>query len=81
MNTVEIMIEFFGWCSIINIGILFVSALIILVFRESILRIHGKMYHLDDEILLKIYLQYLALYKILIIIFSIVPYFALKLLN
>ena len=74
------MIEFFGWCSIINIGILFLSALMVIVFRETLLRIHSKMYNLDDEILLKIYIQYLALYKILIIIFSIVPYFALKIL-
>ena len=80
MITVEIMIEFFGWCSIINIGILFLSALMVIVFRETLLRIHSKMYNLDDEILLKIYIQYLALYKILIIIFSIVPYFALKIL-
>jgi hypothetical protein len=80
MNTVEIMIEFFGWCSIINIGILFLSALTVIVFREPVLRIHRKVYHVEDEVLLKIYLQYLALYKILIIIFSIVPYFALKLL-
>ncbi len=80
MNTIEAMTEFFGWCCVINIGILSLSAIIVTVFRKTLLKIHNKMYQLDDKILLKIYIQYLALYKILIITFSIVPYFALKLL-
>ncbi len=81
MNNIEIITEFFGWCSVINMGMLFFSALLVVVFREWLLGIHSKMYKIDSETLSKMYIYYLALYKILIIVFCIVPYFALNLLG
>jgi len=81
MNTIETMTEFFGWCSLINIVVLFLSSILIIGLRRTALRIHGKMFNLDEETLSKAYLQYLAQYKIATIVFSIVPYIALKIMG
>jgi len=81
MNTIEAMREFFGWCSVINIGVLMLSSVLVIAIRGSALRIHGKMFDLDEKSLSQAYLQYLAQYKIATIVFSIVPYFALKLMG
>jgi hypothetical protein len=81
MNTIEAMREFFGWCSVINISVLFLSSVLVIAIRGTALRIHGKMFNLDEQSLSKAYLQYLAQYKIATMVFSIVPYFALRLMG
>ena len=81
MMMMEEMIEFLGWCSILNIGLLFVSAGFVIVFRESAVRIHAKLFAMEAEELQRIYFRYLAWYKIAVLIFNIVPYVALKIMN
>ena len=78
MITIETITEFLGWCSIINIGMLLLSAVFILLFKNTVIKIHAKMFDLDKVYLNQTYFKYLAQYKILIIVFNIVPYFALK---
>lgn len=51
MNTIEVIREFFGWCSIINIGLLALSAILIIPLRKTVCRIHGKMFDLDERYL------------------------------
>lgn len=81
MPTIETLQVFFGWCSVINIGILLFSSVVVVTIRETAVRIHGRMFNLDEQALSKAYFYYLAHYKIAIIVFCIVPYFALKLMG
>lgn len=78
MNSLEIIREFLGWCSIINSGLLIFSSILIIALRGITARIHGKMFNVDENFLSKAYFQYLGHYKIAIIVLNIVPYFALK---
>ncbi len=81
MNSLDTMITFFGWCSIINIGLLIFTAVLIIFLKTTILMIHAKIFHLkEDEISIE-YFRYLAQYKILVIVFNIVPYFALLIMS
>ncbi|RLA78296.1 MAG: hypothetical protein DRG78_15495 [Epsilonproteobacteria bacterium] len=81
MLTIEIITEFLGWCSVINIVILALSAIFIIVFNDTTIKIHSKLFNLDKIYLQQSYFKYLAQYKIIIIIFNIVPYFALKIIG
>jgi len=81
MNTIEAMREFFGWCSVINIGLLMLSSILIIAIRGIASRIHSKMFDLDESDVRRAYFQYLGQYKIAIIVFNIVPYFALKVMG
>ena len=81
MNTIEAMREFFGWCSVINIGILILAMIKLVLFRGLISSIHAKMFNLDESDLSRAYLQFLAQYKIAILVFSIIPYFALRIMS
>ncbi|MCK4917087.1 MAG: hypothetical protein KAS51_02590 [Candidatus Omnitrophica bacterium] len=81
MNTIEIVREFLGWCSVINIGLLMFSAILIIRIRKSAASLHGKMFNLDENYVSQAYFQYLGQYKIAIIVFNIVPYLALKLMG
>ncbi len=77
---IETIRTFFGWCAVINIGVLMFSVILIVLIRGTASRIHGKMFNLDEKFLSQAYFQYLEQYKIAVIILNIVPYFALKIM-
>ena len=60
--------------------LLVVSSITVIAARQSISRIHGRMFGLEPADLSRAYFQYLAQYKIAIIVFSLTPYIALKLM-
>ncbi len=78
MNSIEALTQFFGWCSVINFGILILATTGLFVFRSSILKIHTKLLGLTEKELLLLYAQYLSQYKIAIFVLNVAPYFALK---
>jgi hypothetical protein len=81
MDSIEALKEFLGWCSVINIGILLFSTVLIILIRTSISNIHSKMFGLGREDVLRAYFQYLGHYKIVIIVLNIVPYIALVIMT
>ncbi len=81
MITIETMTEFFGWCTVINIGLLTMSTILIIGIRGTAIRLHGKMFDLDEKSLSLTYFQYLGQLKVATLVFSLVPYVALKIMG
>tara|TARA_R110002049_G_scaffold309268_1_gene519504 strand:+ start:6209 stop:6451 length:243 start_codon:yes stop_codon:yes gene_type:complete len=79
--TIETAMMFFGWCTVINFGILFLAAVSLAALRKKILPIHARLFGLDEAVLTQCYFQYLSQYKIAAIVLSLVPYLALKLMS
>lgn len=77
MYEIEVIREFLGWCSIINIGLYIFSVSIIIFAIDILSQIHAKLFNLDKNLLPSLYFKWMAQYKLLIIVFNIVPYFAL----
>jgi len=80
MDSMESLRSFLGWCSAINLGMLCVAALALLLLRGPISKLHAGMYGLSEDDLSRAYFQYLAQYKLAIIIFNLVPYIALRIM-
>ena len=80
MFTIETLIEFLGWSTLINFTFLLIMTLAIMFLREPIIKIHSELFNLNQEDLGRAYFNYVALYKILIIVFNLVPYVALKII-
>lgn len=80
MSTLETVTAFFGWTTVVNFGLLFISAIAVITMRATISKIHGKMFGLEAADLSRAYFQYLAQYKIAVIVFSLTPYIALRIL-
>tara|TARA_R110001583_G_scaffold171120_3_gene324623 strand:- start:2292 stop:2534 length:243 start_codon:yes stop_codon:yes gene_type:complete len=78
--TLEVLTEFLGWASVINIAILLLSTIGLIAMRNAITGIHSKLFGLDEKDLGRAYFQYLAQYKIAIIVLNITPYIALKIM-
>ena len=81
MQDIDTLTGFFGWCSIINIVMLCIATLMLTLMRDLISGIHSKMTGLSQSELSVAYFQYLANYKIAIVMLNLVPYIALKLIN
>ena len=80
MASMETLAAFLGWCTLINMGMLTFATLMLAAMRPSISKIHGSMFGLEEADLSRAYFQYLAQYKTAIIVFSLTPYIALKLM-
>lgn len=80
MTDLTLITSFFGWCTVINLGIYAVTALLLLVFRTTIRNIHSKLLNVAEGELDAYYARYLANYKIFIVILNFTPYLALKIL-
>ncbi|MBD8890469.1 DUF6868 family protein [Roseibium litorale] len=78
--TLQDFTGFLGWCSAINAGLLILSTLLLLIFAGRIKKLHAALFKLETSELPITYFRYLALYKVLIIVFNIVPYAALKIM-
>jgi len=78
--TIAMLQKFLGWCSIINMGLLLFSALMVIMLRDWVCRVHGKFYDLPPEKIKTLLYAVMAYYKISIFMFNIVPYFALRIM-
>ncbi|RUM45901.1 MAG: hypothetical protein DSY46_01450 [Hydrogenimonas sp.] len=79
--TVDILQEFLGWCSVMTIGLLLFYSIFITLLGRKIAPIHAKLFHLGENDILRAYFQYVAKFKIFVIIFNLVPYFALVIIS
>jgi len=81
MITTSTLTEFLGWSSVINICILIIASLAVMSMRNSMTKLHGKMFGLDTTDLSRAYFQYIAQYKIAIFVLNITPYVSLKIME
>ncbi len=78
--TVEIMLRFLGWSSVFNIVILLIWVGWIILFHDYIFKMHGKWFRLNKEDFGALHYKGLTFYKILILVFNVVPYLVLRML-
>ena len=79
--TAETLTIFLGWCTVLNSSVLLLSTILLTTLKEPILKIHSRLFGLDEETLSLTYFQYLGNYKIAIFILNLVPYIALKIMT
>ncbi len=75
--TFELVRDTLLWCTVINFGLLIVWFVGFLVARDWIRRLHGKWFRLSEESFDAIHYAAMAIFKLLIVVFNLVPYIAL----
>ena len=71
---------FLGWCTAMDLALLAISSLLVIAMRSRLTAIQSRMFGLSEEDLSRAYFQYLAQFKIAVIVFNLTPYLALKLM-
>lgn len=81
MITISELTTLLGWASVLNVAYLFIASLILMLMRKPVSVMHGKMFGLDEKQLSAQYFSFLSTYKIVTLVFMIVPYIALKIMG
>ncbi len=76
MNIEQIR-DFFMWCSIINMSLLVFSSLMCICVGGWVYRMHSKFFHLSREVFNVAIFSFIGAWKILVILFNVVPWIAL----
>ena len=76
--TIEMLRKFLAWCTVLNMGLLVFWWLLFMVARDWIYRTHGRWFKLSAERFDAIHYGGMAVVKILIFIFNLVPYLVLR---
>jgi len=74
----EIIREVLGWCAVINIGLLIWWLLILLLAHDWVYRLHSKWVPVSIEQFNGTHYAGIAMFKIAILFFNVVPYIALR---
>tara|TARA_R110000850_G_scaffold62777_10_gene142509 strand:- start:1739 stop:2029 length:291 start_codon:yes stop_codon:yes gene_type:complete len=76
--TIELFRDFLGWCTVINSGLLILSSIMLIVMKGAVSSMHARMFGIDEESVKAVYFKYLGYYKLLILVFNLAPYLALR---
>lgn len=75
----HLLTSVFGWMAVLNVGVLLFTTAMIVLLQDRIAGIHGRMFQMEHSDVKRAYFRYLANYKILTLVFCIMPWLALKL--
>ena len=74
---IQTLTTFFMWCTILNFALLLFSSLMCMCAGDWAYRIHSKLFSISRETFNVVIYSFLALYKLLVIVFILIPYMAL----
>ena len=72
---------FFMWCTILNLIVLIFSSAVCVFGRDWLYPIHNKLFNIPRETINTMLYSFIALYKMLFIVFNLVPYIALLIIG
>jgi hypothetical protein len=81
MITLSQLTELLGWASLINIAYLLLATFILIFMKDAVSSIHIKIFDMDKTELNSKYFDFLSTYKIVMLVFIIAPYIALKVMG
>jgi hypothetical protein len=81
MITLSELTELLGWASVINMGYLMFVTIMLAIMGDTITSIHSKIFKIDAKGLKVKYFDFLSNFKVISIVFALVPYLALKIMG
>jgi hypothetical protein len=70
-----------AWSTLINMGLLMIWFLLFLFARDWVYRLHSRWYHIPRDRFDAIHYAGLAFFKILVLMFNLTPYLALRIIG
>ena len=69
------------WCCIINFGCLLYIVVVLMLFPNFVYQVHSRFFRLSREAFDIIIYSFIGVYKIVFIVFNLVPFVALKIVS
>lgn len=80
MNLEELT-TLFQWMTILNAGILILSAILVMTLKGTVFKMHSRLFGISESEVAAVSYTYLGIYRALFLVFNLVPYFALLLMR
>jgi hypothetical protein len=78
---IEILRAFFGWCTLLNFAVLFVTFLFCALAGDWIHKMHGKWFPIPRDKFTLVMYCFIGAMKIIFLMLNLVPYLALVMLS
>ncbi len=73
--------RFLGWCTLLNLGLLLWISIWLMAAPEWVYRIQSRWFAMSRETFTVVMYAFLGLFKLLWIVFNLVPYLALRIVG
>ena len=80
MGSIEAWTSFFGWCTVLNIGIYVLTIVALMSVRNFVTGFNAKIFAIGADDVKRDAFRYVANYKLAITLFCFVPWLALTLM-
>jgi hypothetical protein len=78
---IQTLCSFFMWCTILNACLLVFSFLMLACAGDFVYRMHGKWFPMPKERFNGVAYSFIGFYKLLLIVFNLVPWVALEIIK
>ena len=78
---IHMLTRFFMWCTILNMGLLVLSSLILAFAGDFVYRIHGKWFPMPRETFNVVIYSIIGMYKIIVFVFCVIPWAVLAIIG
>ncbi len=78
---IEILSQFFMWCSIINLGASLLVLVVVSIGKNKVYKIHSKLFNVSEEKAAETIYSSMINYKTIIFVFNIIPYIAIQIIK
>ena len=78
---IQMLTSFFMWCTILNMGLLVLSSLILAFAGDFVYRIHGKWFPMPRETFNVVIYSIIGMYKIIVFVFCVIPWAVLAIIG
>jgi len=79
--TIEVLTAFFMWCTIINGALLMVWAGFFMVAADTVYRTQNRFFPIPRATFNVVMYCFLGVFKIVFLVFSLIPYLALRIIG
>jgi len=79
--TIQLLQSFFMWCSIINMALLWLSFGLCIKCADWAYKMHSKWFDISRDVFTITIYAFLGCYKLLVIVFCIIPWIALSIIG
>ena len=81
MNSIETLATFFGWCTVISVGIGLFFVLVFSLFHGVFTTLSAKMFSITTEEAAVTFFRVFQQYRLALVLLNFVPYLALKMMS
>ncbi len=80
MNSINTLASFFGWLTIVNLGIYLLVVLGTTALRGLMVSMNARLFGISEADIIRESFRYVAQYKLLITVLCFAPYLSLKMM-